>query len=129
MKTLYLTLTKEWFKRHLEDKPEDYRAVTAYWLTRLYQHKSGHTIDKKLAEYWISVWSTEADRILCDEIEPRKFDVAQASNGYSTNAPMFRKAYKTVEYGVGNPIWGAPREPVFILKLGKVLETKNCERL
>ena len=27
--------------------------------------------------------------------------------------------------GIGNPDWGAPDYPVFIIKLGEILKTKN----
>ncbi len=127
MKILHLTLTKKWFKRHLEDKPEDYRRISAYWLVRLFQYTNGHRIRTEEAVMMLAEWLDGQYDLR--HIEPIKYDAAEAKNGYSATAPMFRKKYHTVEIGVGNPEWGAPDDPVFILKLGAVLETRNCEQI
>lgn len=126
MKTLHLTLKKKWFQRHLEDKPEDYRAITPYWVQRLLQMRSGDLINAEDAH---DVARDLRAGCYIHGIEARDYDVVQGRNGYSTTAPMFRKEYQTVEIDIGNPKWGAPAEPVFIIRCGKVLETKNCERL
>ena len=129
MKILHLTLKKKWFQRHLEDKTEDYRAITPYWVVRLLEWPDGTKISAEDAK--IVARQLRENVSIYSGFNPtaRYFDIVQARCGYNATAPMFRKEYQTVEIGIGNPAWGAPAEPVFIIKCGKVLETKNCERL
>jgi hypothetical protein len=52
----------------------------------------------------------------------KKYDIVQARNGYSKNAPMFRRKCIDIIIGIGNPEWGAPDYPVFIIKLGEIIK-------
>lgn len=51
-------------------------------------------------------------------------------NGYTDDRPAMLVVLKDIKIGLGNPEWGAPTDKnVYILRLGSVLETKNCEQL
>lgn len=43
-------------------------------------------------------------------------------NGYQKNAPQFTIELKGIVTGIGNPEWGAPKEQVYILKLGEIIK-------
>lgn len=124
MKILYLTLTKKWFQRHLEDKTEDYRMITPYWTVRLLEWNDGDKISKQDA---VSITEDLKNHRIVHGLRARKFDIVRARNGYSAAAPTFVKPHIDTKVGIGNPIWGAPEKPVFILKLGAMLETRNCK--
>jgi hypothetical protein len=98
MRTLHLTVKKKWFDMELSgEKTEEYRAMTPYWEKRLY-----HKLYPRIMQY-------------------REYDTVQVRNGYAKNAPVFERECLGVTAGMGNPEWGAPDYPVFIIKLGKIL--------
>lgn len=93
MKTLHLTLKKKWFDMIASgEKKEEYREMKLYWINRLVEYE----------------WYYEGTQFY-------DFDIIVFKNGYDTNAP------KIVVECLGNPEWGAPKENVFIIKLGKIL--------
>ena len=55
-------------------------------------------------------------------LEGRKYDSILFRNGYNSSSPTVLCEYLGYTKGVGNPDWGAPKEEVYIIKLGKVLE-------
>lgn len=106
MKILHLTLKKKWFDMILSgEKKEEYREIKPYWAKRL-------------------LWTIEESD---DEREGfEQYDAVEFRNGYSKDAPTMLVECKGISVGIGNPAWGAPEHPVFIIKLGKILEIKNC---
>ena len=117
MKILHLTLKKKWFDMILSgEKREEYRAIKRYWCRRL-------------MVAWF--WDNTLDRLHVPTLRGykngdfRHFDAIEFRNGYSKTAPTMLVECKGISTGIGNPAWGAPSEPVFIIKCGKVLETKN----
>jgi len=98
MRTLHYTLKKKWFDMELSgEKLEEYREITPYWEKRLY-----HKLYPKIKQF-------------------REYDVVQARNGYAKNAPTFKRECIEITTGIGKPEWGAPDYPVFIIKLGKII--------
>lgn len=53
------------------------------------------------------------------------FDAVHFRNGYSKSAPTMLVECKGIFKGHGVLAWGAPKEQVFIVKLGKILEVTN----
>ncbi len=108
MKTLNLTLTKGWFDMILSgEKTEEYREIKMYWAQRLMNgFPKVHGIEKLNPDF-------------------KHFDTITFKNGYSKNARTMIIEHKGIEMGVGLYIFGAPNYPVFIIKLGKIIETKN----
>lgn len=101
MKVLHLTLKKQWFDDILaEVKLEEYREIKPYWIKRLH----------------FDIWD------VCP------FDVIRFKNGYSSNCPEMDIELKGIKIGQGNTNLGAPvNQDVYILKLGKILSTKNIK--
>jgi hypothetical protein len=115
MRILKLTLTKKWFDEiYLLRKPEEYRAIKPYWNTRLL---SIYSCDDK-GRFTVPI----------DQAKFKSFDAIEFTNGYGGRMPKMLIECKGISIGRGNPEWGAPvDEDVFILKLGKILETKNIK--
>lgn len=113
MRTLHLTLKKEWFLRHLKDKQEDYRAIDSKRSISLFvkDKKNFHVNDRTIFSY--SGYFNQFDRV--------KF-----VNGYGAHRPYIVKECKVVYVGYGNTEWGAPTDkPVFIIYCGKIIESGN----
>lgn len=87
------------------EKTEEYREIKPYWINRLCKTES------------FSVNNTEISTKLLKE-----YDAVKLTNGYGATLPNFTIKLIGITVGQGNPEWGAPEEPVFILKLGKILE-------
>lgn len=121
VKTLNLTLNKEWFDMILSgDKTEEYREIKPHWITRLvdtiFKYK---TKDEFMKWYYNPPDHVELQHVI------NNWDTVTFKNGYSKKARAMIVEFKSVEIGVGLYVWGAPNYPVFIIKLGKILETKN----
>lgn len=56
-------------------------------------------------------------------IQPRKFDSATGNDAYTKRT--FTKEFFGVSIGIGNPAWGASNNPVFIIKCGDIIATRN----
>jgi hypothetical protein len=110
MKILHLTLKKKWFDLILSgEKKEEYREIKRYWIHRLcdeVEYETGIT--------WEGVF--------------KKFDNIEFINGYGKNAPKMIVECKGINIGQAKPEWSDNwKGDVFIIKLGKIIETKNCE--
>lgn len=123
MRILHLTLKKKWFDMILSgEKKEEYRKITPYWTQRLFRHIGSNKLSnhdaQRVCDFILKNGYTTA------YVQPRQFDKAIGHDGYTNKT--FTKEFFCVEVGIGKPEWGAPPEPVFIIKLGKIIETKNC---
>lgn len=97
MKILHLTLHKKWFDEIASgQKPEEYRAINAYWIKRLLKDNST-----------TATWN------------PVRFDEIHFRNGYSKGMPWMRVEWKGLKPG---QFEGAE---VFAIQLGKILEIKH----
>lgn len=81
------------------EKKEEYRELKPYWEKRLY-----HALYPAVLQF-------------------REYDAVEFRNGYAKNAPTMLVECLKIDGGIGNPAWGAPEHPVFIIKLGKVIES------
>lgn len=53
----------------------------------------------------------------------QRFDAIKFRNGYNPDSPTMLVELEGISSGLGIVNWGAPeRQPVYILKLGKILE-------
>lgn len=109
MKILHLPLKKEWYEM-IESgvKTEEYREIKPYWNQRLLMYGNAWG-DKGL------VVNTYNKGFLLFE----KYDAVKFSYGYTKRTMTFD--IKEITIGKGNPEWGAPKEDVFIIKLGDKL--------
>lgn len=56
----------------------------------------------------------------------KEYDAIHFRNGYSRTAPTVTVEFIGLDFGMGFPEWGAPKdERVYILRLGRVLEVKG----
>lgn len=87
------------------------------------------TLKKKWFDMIASGYKTEEYR----EIKPywqkrlklgNNYDVIIFRNGYSTDAPKITVECKGIFTGHGVIEWGALKDPVYIIKLGAILNTK-----
>lgn len=96
MKTLHLPLKAKWYKM-IESgvKTEEYRELKEYWVKRLTRvNRHGY-------------------------IEFANYTHVKFYYGYTMRTMTFK--IKSITIGAGNQDWGAPREDVFIIKLGERL--------
>jgi len=116
---LHLTLTKKWFGMILSgEKKEEYREQKIFWYSRLC--KMVVPLNCEIGNHEVCTHAPE-DKFI-------HFDFIEFRNGYSKDAPTMTVECKGVTTGTGRPEWGAPSHPVFIIKLGDILETKNLKK-
>ena len=109
MKTLHLPL-KKWWYNIIESgvKTEEYREIKPYWKQRLLKYGNCWGNNSLVVE-------TYNKGFLLFE----KYDMVRFSYGYTKRTITFE--IKEIVIGKGNPEWGAPKEDVFIIKLGNRL--------
>lgn len=120
MKTLKLTLKKQWFDMILSgEKTEEYRDVKDYWVNRLCV---------KYPKSVIAVGAKLMDKHSGQQFDLDKFDFVEFTNGYSRKSPRVTLECKGIEIGIGNPKWGAiANETYFIIKLGSGITRQNIQ--
>lgn len=109
MKTLKLTLKKQWFDMILfGQKTEEYREIKRFWIQRLCNE-----IEFENNSDWEAVF--------------KKYDFVEFTNGYNKKSPQVTLESKGIEIGIGKTEWGAiENETYFIIKLGSEVSRKNC---
>lgn len=94
MKVLHLTLKKQWFDMIASgEKREEYREIKPYWTRRL------------------------------ADIRADEYDAVRFRNGYRTDSPAVTVELEGIFSGFGRKEWGAPSERVYILRLGRILQS------
>ncbi len=87
-----------------------------------------------LKKQWFDMIASGVKKEEYREIKPywnkrflnKKYDVICFRNGYSKNAPKMLIELKGISSSLGIIEWGAPEKiPVYILRLGNILEIKN----
>lgn len=68
---------------------------------------------REIKDYWIK------------RLEGKDYDAIQFRNGYSPTSPTVLVYLNRIVKRVGKPEWGAPEHPVYVLKLGAIIEAKN----
>lgn len=131
MKELKITLQKEWFKRHQEDKNEEYRAITPYWCSRLLRIDGRKLTNKEIELVCERIKEGERIETIISEsyfdksLQFVKYNILHAFNGayYSESLPNFKKPILEIKTGYGRKEWGAsPKQLVFIIKVGEVIK-------
>lgn len=114
MKTLYLTLKKQWYEM-IESgvKTEEYREIKPYWINRL-RDKSLTCADK-------ACYHCDCElSCFINECKFDKFERVVFSYGYTKRTMTFE--IESITIGYGRTELGAPEnKEVFIIKLGKRL--------
>lgn len=109
MKILHLTLKKKWFDMILSGyKREEYREIKPYWIKRLLIAPFG-----------------DGHKFVFHDNEVL-YDAICFTNGYGKKARTVIVEYKGVTVGNTKTEWAPSYQTeVFVLKLGKILETRN----
>lgn len=110
VKTLRLTLKKKWFDMILSgEKKEEYREVKMYWAKRLMNgFPEIHGIEKLNPDF-------------------KTFEHIEFRHGYAKKAPTIIIQCNGIEIGKTRVEWSdEDGKESFVLKLGKILETKHC---
>lgn len=125
--TLTLPLQRKWFEMTKEGiKTEDYREITPYWCKRLIEldEEMEYHIWIELIEDLSNINRKHKDVYECLSFygaKIKKFIHTKLTLGYPSNDDTSRIITfenKGIEIGIGNPEWGAPNHPVFIIKHG-----------
>lgn len=90
------------------------------------------TLHLNLHRKWFDMIASTEKKEEYREIKPywtnrlfnKTYNTITFSNGFSKNRKQMVVEFVSVNKGVGNPKWGAPETPVYIITLGKIL-TKN----
>lgn len=102
MKVLDLVLTYKWYDMIASGvKKEEYREIKKFYLKRLCER------------YYKAIDGTTI-------YDFKNYDAIRFHRGYTKTSMLVE--LKDIRIGKGNPDWGAPEEPVFILSLGEILE-------
>lgn len=126
MKILYLTLNKKWFDLILSgEKTEEYREIKGYWAKRFLCTigLSPQFFGVNFSRYNIS----GEKKMIIPNGYYKQFDYINFSNGYSKDSRKMVIEFKGFDCTTGNENWGAAKgKEYFVLKLGKITDTKNC---
>lgn len=103
MKVLQLTLKKKWFDMIASgEKKEEYREIKKYWGDRLCNN----------GKQWLDGF--------------KEFDAVLFINGYSPNSPRVLVSCESIDFGNGNPDWGAVEGvEYFVITLGDIIKPET----
>lgn len=118
MKTLKLTLNKQWFDLIKSGvKTEEYREIKPYWLNRICQKYEPSVI----------AGGDLRDKHNGTNYDIKRFDLVEFTNGYNKSSPQVTLEITDITISTGNVEWGAVKdEQYFVIKLGKLVASQNC---
>jgi len=113
MKTLKLTLNKQWFDLIEQGvKKEEYREVKRFWIVRLLSN----------IEY-----ITDLEGVKNIESRFKTYDYVEFTNGYSKTSRQITLEFVNLLIGQGLSEWGAVEgQEYFIIKIGREVSRQNC---
>lgn len=118
-KILCLPLKKKWYEM-IESgvKTEEYRDLSAYWISRLTRYGDDEKLNGRLYADFLSTSPNVLKLNIEAGIEKfADFDAIKFSYGYTKRTMTFE--CKGITISRGKAEWGAPDNDVFIIKLGK----------
>lgn len=121
-KELRLPLKTKWFDMTKAGiKKEDYREMTAYWMSRLLLLDG----KQKNETFWYIYLHKKNYSELREETTFRPFGINTMTLGYPKSGDIDRTlklGHKGIEIRTGNPEWGAePGKVYFIIKHGEII--------
>jgi len=106
---------------------EDYRCPDTL---DMFEMKILHlTLKKKWFDMILSGEKTEEYREIkpyWNKRLPKIYTHIKFRNGYNTDSPEMIIELLGIERNIGRSEWGAPSWLVYVLRLGNIIETKNC---
>lgn len=130
MKNLQLSLKKQWFDLTKSGvKTEDYREITPYWCSRLFNHKDCNlTVEQifRFITYHKYYGYLNTSIVLSyNRLDYNIFENNIMTLGYpkaTDSERILRLEHKGIEIRTGNPEWGAePNKLYFVIKHGGIL--------
>lgn len=127
MKTLHLTLHSEYFNQILNGtKKEEYRDIKPFWEKRLVDGFKTWEEINNYYEGWIPSARLPLTTQEATKNEIKHFDTVTFKNGYSKNAPTMVVECLGLDVGINIKTPLGTRN-FFVIKLGKILETRNLK--
>ena len=124
-KTLFLPLKKEWYEM-IESgvKTEEYREIKPYWIKRLLEiidvhHTHYENIDDECAWFYANRVELMKTDYGLGGFRVKSYKCVTFSYGYTKRTMTFQ--LEGISIGRGRKDWGAPKEDVFIIHLGRKL--------
>nr|DAM61231.1 MAG TPA: hypothetical protein [Caudoviricetes sp.] len=106
MKILDLVVRYKWYDMEESgEKPEEYRVLSDHWVKRFLRIDTGR---EGALRYLASLPTNQVWQ---------EYTHVRLHRGYTSTTMLFE--IKSMHIDVGNPDWGAPKEEVFIIKLGE----------
>lgn len=135
MNVLKLTLRRKWFDMILRgEKPDEYREIKVSWIRRFIRSLDVDSVF--CPDYWDKVTIAILNNTVKEEhfdIEFREYDAIEFYRGapyFGRELPRMLVECRGISAGFGRLELGAPEDRrVFILKLGRLIETHNCDNL
>ena len=111
-KVLWLPINRKWFDMiGAGIKKEEYRDVSEHWDSRVLEEP-----DK------------DVPMIVRNAMRSyKKIDIVRLVNGYQRFAPVIDMECRGIRMGTGKPEWGAPQHLVYIITVGKKLNSWNVK--
>ncbi|WP_321437282.1 hypothetical protein [uncultured Bacteroides sp.] len=105
MKILDLPIKAKWYEMIEKGiKLEEYRQIKEFWIKRLFENPQLYNLQL----------------LFSSKFKFKHYDAIRFRYGYTKRTMLFK--LDSISIGVGKSEWGAPKEKVFILKLGEEIE-------
>jgi hypothetical protein len=122
MKVLDLVLKGVWYDMIASgEKKEEYREIKMYWIDRLIDSRGMRYEELAVRYFWEDRFNPDLKTMKEDFdgglLAFKGFTHIRFRRGYSSASMTF--LCNGILIGVGVRKWGAPRKPVFIIKLGE----------
>lgn len=135
-KVLHLTLKKKWFDMIASgEKVEEYREIKPYWIDRLlapktpsyslWEEPGAYDEFVRDAKFPIERFRSSEEVLGYFSVKPMTFEVVQFRNGYTKAAPTIIVECLSISIGRSKLEWGGDNQFCFVIKLGKIISTKN----
>ena len=113
---LILPIKKGWFDLIKSgEKDQEYREIKSFYIKKFIK------CSINLGIYDMSKMENIEKVKLDLRYNPINYDFIEFRNGYGKNVPSIMVECENIEIGIGLYVLGAPNYPVFIIKLGRVL--------
>ena len=118
MKTLKLTLKKQWFDMILSgEKKEEYREIKPYWTKRLLEYRGNYSYPIMSSIIKGCLYENPFEWLDCINMFPKYYegDNIIFTNGYDKKRPQITMWIRKFSIKEGKPEWGAEKDKKYFL--------------
>lgn len=123
-------MSEPWFSMVGDEiKPEEYRSIKAYYLSKLYGKKARKLFDSVLNDVFANdyVRLKYAIKAVTENYTPIEYTHIKFTNGYGNHRPSYLAEFKGIKIDYGREEWGAePDKKYFVISLGEISERFKC---